>query len=101
MAAPKIQVNADLINDIANKILLLRNETSSVLNKVDVLAGGPNWTPGADLKAKLLAIGNQLDSHFVKMDQNLDHYIQVLHGLLRDSDDTESNNIFLGQFMGQ
>lgn len=117
MPPPKIQVNEELINDIARKLLVLRNETSQVrngsnpsdpahppgfaLNKIEILAGGPNWSSGTALKDKLQAIGGQLDQRIVTMDQKLDHYVQVLRNLLRDSDDTEHQNIFLGQFMGQ
>ena len=115
--AKKIDVDEQVINDLSNKLLALRVQTSRVrngtnpndpahphgfpLNKIDILAGGPNWDPGKALKDKVLAIGGQLDDHIVKMDGKLDHYSQVLLNLLRDSDDTENNNIFLGQFMGQ
>jgi len=113
----KIDVDDQVINDLSNKLQVVRTETSQVrngtnptdpahprgfpLNRIDVLAGGPNWPAGADLKAKLLAIGQQLDQHITAMDGRLDHYSQVLLNLLRDSDDTENKNIFLGQFMGQ
>ena len=117
MPASKIQVDDGLINDLANKLNLVRNEISLVrngsnpadsghphgfpLSNVTVIPGGPNWPPGADLRAKVLSIGQQLDQRFTAMDQKLDHYSQVLLNLLRDSDNTEQQNIFLGQFMGK
>jgi hypothetical protein len=102
---PKIDVDEGVINDLVNRLKLVRNQISMVRNgsnpsdpgypggfrltNIAVLPGGPNWQPGADLKARLLAI-----------DQKLDHYSQALLNLLNDSDNTEKQNIFLAQFMG-
>lgn len=114
---PAIQVDDQLITSIAQNLSKIRSETAPVrngsnpadpghptgfpLSNIVVAPGGPNWPTGADVKAKLTASGQQVDQRFVQVDQKIAHYVQVLLNLLRDSDDTEQQNIFTANFMSQ
>jgi hypothetical protein len=114
-----VKIDSTFITDVKNQLSGVRTQVSVVrggmnpndtahphgmpLANIQVVAGHSNFQNGSDLKAKVTAVGGQVDQKLSTIDQKLDQYTQNLDHILASADKVELDNMSLtdwGNAMG-